>query len=238
MEYSSKKKCFVLMPFEVKYVEIYSEVYKSVCESNGVSCWRVDEISRPGSITKDIVDGILDADLIIADLTSRNPNVFYELGIAHSTGNKTIMTSQNKGDVPFDISNYRIIFYEQSILGSKKLFRDLDHAIKELLKSLLNTNNPVQEVLSNRSIIGLRKRIPIMSVISPKRTYNQIRQLIIKENIQYVDELKRLNLEGIKRKYKMGPIIMGTLVRVMLDNDAYDDLSELQKFILKYNLDT
>ena len=83
-----RKNCFVLMPFEPKYREVYDEVYKPVCSANDLDCWRVDEISRPGSITRDIVEGIIDAEVVIADLTSQNPNVFYELGIAHSVGNK------------------------------------------------------------------------------------------------------------------------------------------------------
>ena len=91
---SNSKNCFVIMPFAQNYLEVYEEVYKPVCKENGIDCWRVDEISRPGSITKDIIEGIIEADIIIADLTSKNPNVFYELGIAHSVGNKTIMTAQ------------------------------------------------------------------------------------------------------------------------------------------------
>lgn len=79
MKATSQKKCFVLMPFKERLKEIYTEVYKPVCSENGIECWRVDEIARPGSITRDIVEGILDADIIIADLTTRNPNVFYGL---------------------------------------------------------------------------------------------------------------------------------------------------------------
>ena len=79
------------------------------------------------------MDGIIDADIIIADLTSKNPNVFYELGIAHSIGNKTVMTCQKEEKLPFDIANYRVIFYEQSIQGVKELAISLDKSIKELI---------------------------------------------------------------------------------------------------------
>ncbi len=140
---SDKKNCFVIMPFADEYKEVYEEVYKPVCEANEIECWRVDEISRPGSITRDIIEGIIDADIIIADLTSKNPNVFYELGIAHSVGNKTIMTAQSTDDIPFDIGNYRVIVYEQSISGSKKFYAQLQNAIQDLLKALDQTNNPM-----------------------------------------------------------------------------------------------
>lgn len=128
------RTCFVIMPFDTKYKEIYDEVYKPICDNNTINCYRVDEISKPGSITKDIVDGIIDADLIIADLTDKNPNVFYELGIAHSTGSKTIMTCQKSEKLPFDISNYRVIFYEQSINGAKQLKNYWLHLIKLIIQ--------------------------------------------------------------------------------------------------------
>jgi hypothetical protein len=147
-----KNKCFVLMPFDKKFKEVYLEVYQPVCQANNIVCWRVDEINRPGSITRDIIEGILDADIVIADLTTKNANVFYELGIAHTVGNKTIMTSQSIGDVPFDIGNFRVILYEQTIAGSKELYKKLDLAIKELLKALDRTNNPFQDVVSSRSL--------------------------------------------------------------------------------------
>lgn len=84
------RTCLVLMPFATEYEEIYKLVYKKACEELQIICYRIDEISRPGSITKDIVDGIIDADIIIADLTDNNPNVFYELGIANSIGKKPL----------------------------------------------------------------------------------------------------------------------------------------------------
>ena len=128
-----QKQCFVLMPFTQRLYEVYTDVYKMVCEQNELRSWRVDEISRPGSISRDIVEGILDADVVIADLTGRNLNVFYELGIAHATGNKTIMTCQSLEDVPFDIQSYRVIIYEHSLRGCEQLRSDLDRAVKEVV---------------------------------------------------------------------------------------------------------
>ena len=235
---SKKRKAFTLMPFADQFLEVYQEVYKPVCEDNDVECWRVDEISRPGSITRDIVEGILDADIVIADLTTRNPNVFYELGIAHTVGNKTIMTSQHKADVPFDIANYRIVFYEQSIKGSKKLYSELDSAIKELLKSFEQTNNPVQEVFTNRSVVGVRKRAPIFKEVSAERLNQKVRDVLSGENLLYADQLKELDLEGIKKKYGLGQKTLSQFIRIILKYDAYDDIEFLNNFILKYKLNT
>lgn len=143
------------MPFAQRYAEVYAEVYKPACANNDLDCWRVDEIARPGSITRDIVEGIVDAEVIIADLTGQNPNVFYELEISHAVGNKTIMTTQSLADVPFDVRSYRVLVYEQTLTGCRKLGKDLDQALKELLVAMDRTSNPVQEVVSARSSIGL-----------------------------------------------------------------------------------
>lgn len=226
------------MPFKEEMREVYEQIYKSVCHLNDLECWRVDEISTPGSITKDIVVGIIEADIIIADLTHKNPNVFYELGIAHSSGNKTLMTSQHKSDVPFDIANYRIIFYEQTISGSKEFLSKLDAAIKEMLKSLDQTNNPVQEVLSNRSMIGAKKNVPLIKVLNYGTLPSRVRKMIEEEGVIYAEEMKELNLEELKVKHRLGRDSLGALVAALLKYDLYHDIKQLNDLASKYRLDT
>lgn len=224
------------MPFAEKYKEVYEQVYKPVCEANNLRCWRVDEIAGPGSITNDIVEGIIDADVVLADLTSMNPNVFYELGIAHTVGNKTIMTSQSREDVPFDIANFRIIFYEQSISGSKKLVSALDSAIKELLKALDRTNNPVQSVLNNRAAFHLNRRIPLFKVVDFSRLSPAIKKLIEEESIIYLDELRELNLDEIADREGFGKDSLAQLAFIVQKFDLYDDVVLFQQFLRRRNV--
>jgi hypothetical protein len=231
-----KKSCFVLMPFAEKYREVYEQVYKPVCEANNLRCWRVDEIARPGSITNDIVEGIIDADVVLADLTSKNPNVFYELGIAHTVGNKTIMTSQNREDVPFDIASFRIIFYEQSISGSKKLATALDTAIKELLKALDRTNNPVQSVLSNRAAFHFNRRVPLFKVVDFSRFSPALKKLIDEQSIVYLDELGELNLDDIAEREGFGRDSLAQLAFIIQKFDLYDDVVQFQQFLRRRNV--
>src|ERR1044072_4763865 len=185
MATAPEKKCFVLMPFQDKLKEIYSEVYVPVCTSNNIHCWRVDEIARPGSITRDIIEGILDADIIIADLTTRNANVFYELGIAHATSNKTIMTAQTTNDVPFDIASYRLIFYNHTLNGCKELSRKLDLAIKELIAALDRTNNPFQEVLATRGGSRIKQKPPLIKLVNYPNLTKPLRDYLQERGIMY-----------------------------------------------------
>lgn len=204
MNMVGRKRCFVLMPFREKLKEIYTEVYKPTCQKNNIDCWRVDEISRPGSITRDIIEGILDSDIIIADLTTKNSNVFYELGIAHSSGNKTIMTAQSRGDVPFDIASYRVIFYEHTLNGCKKLTEKLDMAIKELLVALDRTNNPFQEILAARGGLRIKGKTPLIKAIPWDAVSIQLRRVFLDEGIIYLEDIKTLNLEDLMQKEGFG----------------------------------
>lgn len=233
---STRKIAFVLMPFADSFREVYSEVYKPTCEANDLDCWRVDELARPGSITRDIVEGILDADLIIADLTSRNPNVFYELGIAHTIDNKTIMTAQALTDVPFDLQSYRVILYEQSIAGSKKLSSDLDTAIKELLQALDRTNNPVQDAASRRAAFGRKGKTPLIKAIELSDFTKAVQDFLREKGIMSVEDLPRIDLEAMYATPGIGKDSIAKFVSELLHSDLYPDGQQLQDFVLRHRL--
>lgn len=233
-----KKNCFVLMPFNPKYREVYAEVYKPVCAANDLDCWRVDEISRPGSITRDIVEGIIDAEVIIADLTGQNPNVFYELGIAHSVGNKTIMTAQVIADVPFDVRSYRVLVYEQNIMGSRKLAEDLDKAIKELLAALDRTSNPVQEAVSSRSSMGLKRKTPLVKYVDVPSLPKQMRDWLSANKIVHAEDVAGIDLHALAETQGIGRDSLGRFMRQIIEHDLYPDAQILNDVMLKYRVST
>lgn len=235
---TTRKRCFVLMPFAPKFREVYSEVYKPVCAANDLDCWRVDEIARPGSITRDIVEGIIDAEVVIADLTSQNPNVFYELGIAHSVGNKTIMTAQSLDDVPFDIRSYRVVLYKQTIAGSRQLAADLDRAIKELLTAFERTSNPVQEAVSSRSPIGSRKRTPLVKYVDVSGLPKPMRDWLAANNIVYAEDVAAIDLVQLAETPGLGQESLGQFLRQVLKHDLYPDAAAINNVMLQYRIST
>jgi len=234
---AESKKCFVLMPFTDALKEIYTDVYAPTCARHDLKCWRVDEISGPGSITRDIIEGILDADIIIADLTNQNPNVFYELGIAHATGNKTIMTAQTMAHVPFDIANYRVLVYEHTLKGCKKLESDLDNTIKELLSALDLTNNPFQEVASLRSSMRVKQRVPIAKYVDLSRVSSRILDFMRTKNIRYKEDFTPLLLEEFAAVPGVGRTYLSQLCTILMQNDLFEDVVFLNDFVLKHRLD-
>ena len=105
-------ECFVVMPFCEPFEQIYRDVIRPVCQELDISCGHVGEIFGPGRIINDVYALIAQSRVVIAELTGRNPNVFYELGIAHAQAKPVIQLSQEMDDVPFDVRDLRTIVYD------------------------------------------------------------------------------------------------------------------------------
>lgn len=135
MNTTPKKFCFVLMPFEKEFDDIYQLGIKQSCIDAGAYCERVDEQIYHESILERIYNQISKADIVIADMTSRNPNVFYEVGYAHALGKTTILLTQNASDIPFDLKHYPHIIYDNKIL---KLKDDLTSRVKWCIENEQN----------------------------------------------------------------------------------------------------
>jgi hypothetical protein len=124
---------FVLMPFSEELKPIYDDHIKSVAENLGVTVKRADNFFTVHDIMKDIWNGIYNAKVVIADCTNRNPNVFYEIGIAHTVGKPVILITQNPDDVPFDLRNIRYIRYQYTPREMKNFERTLERTVKHTL---------------------------------------------------------------------------------------------------------
>jgi hypothetical protein len=128
---TKKPKVFVVMQFGDKYDRLYSETIRPVCRNGGYAAHRADDSRRPGIVMEDIIREIIQSDVVIAEITPRNGNVFYELGHAHALGKPTILIFQGK-KIPFDIRARRIMFYRMTGAGIKKLRGDLKIALESV----------------------------------------------------------------------------------------------------------
>ncbi len=108
-----KPFCFVLMPFSEDFDDVYRIGIKEACDKAGAYCERVDEQIFSERILDRVYNQIAKADLVVADMTGRNPNVFYEVGYAHALGKLTILLTQNADDIPFDLKHFPHIIYER-----------------------------------------------------------------------------------------------------------------------------
>jgi hypothetical protein len=126
--------CFVLMPMRDEFIELYEELVKPTVDKAGLMCEYAGDILGPGIIMEDIWDRVERARLVIADLTGRNPNVFYEVGYAHALDrHKVILLSQDVEDVPFDLHGFRCIRYRLGPRGQKELGEKLTRTVQAVL---------------------------------------------------------------------------------------------------------
>jgi hypothetical protein len=105
--------CFVVMPFAGVVGSYYQHIYEPAIRKAGLRPIRADtDIFGTGKIMDQIWSGINAAKVLVAELTSRNPNVFYELGLAHALQKPVVLVSSNGDDVPFDLKHIRVIYYD------------------------------------------------------------------------------------------------------------------------------
>ena len=100
-----------------------------------MECNRADNVWKNNAIIQDVVSLIDESRIVICDCTGKNPNVFYEMGIAHTLGREVIVITQNKDDVPFDIRHLRYIHYTTNSEGRSKLTQDLQNRIQTILSN-------------------------------------------------------------------------------------------------------
>ena len=125
--------CFVLMPFDKTFGQVYKEAIKPAVRGVGLKCRRADDIFGVRPIVQDIWEYINRAKVVVADLTDRNPNVFYEVGLSHALAKKVVLLTQKPQDVPFDIKHIRYVLYKNDASGRGKLLKALSKTIRGLV---------------------------------------------------------------------------------------------------------
>lgn len=122
---------FVLMPFDSSFEDIYKYGIKTPIEQLGVRCERVDEIQYVGGVLDQVFKCIDQARFVVADMTGRNPNVFYEVGYCHAIKKDVILCTQSVDDLPFDLRGYNHIVYQGKI-------KVLEEAIRKRVLGLID----------------------------------------------------------------------------------------------------
>jgi len=131
-----KAVCFVMSPFGGWYDRYHDEIYCEAIKAAGLTPRRADDLYRPTAIVQDIWDLVKEAKVMLADLTDKNPNVMYELGLAHALAKPVVLVAQAIGDVPFDLRAMRVIVYDVAAPDWASVLRDqIAKALEETLKN-------------------------------------------------------------------------------------------------------
>lgn len=164
----TKPKAFVfaLMPFAESFGDIYEVGIKQACKDAGAYCERVDEQIFEESILERVYNQIAKADVIVAEMTGRNPNVFYEVGYAHALNKRVILLTHDAEDIPFDLKHYPHIVHGGKIaLLKRKLeprirwcienpklpLAKVDWRLDLFVNDVLVQNNPQIDAIGNVS---------------------------------------------------------------------------------------
>jgi hypothetical protein len=131
------------MPFGGWFDQYYERIYRPAVETAGLECRRADDLYRPSTIVSDIWTYTKHAKVILADLTEKNPNVLYELGLAHALAKPVVIVTASMDDIPFDLRALRIIQYDRKLPDwGEILRRAITLSIEEVLSSPLRAVLP------------------------------------------------------------------------------------------------
>lgn len=200
----AKKQCFVIAPIgetdsdtRKRSDQILKHVISPAVESCGYKATRADQISEPGMITSQVIQRIVDDPLVIADLTERNPNVFYELAIRHVIRKPLVQIIKKGEQIPFDVAGTRTIHVDHHDLDSVEQSKkeiiaqvqslEADSSIQETpisvsldLQLLRQSDNPEQRSLADvlsvitelrSSVSGLEKKLDNPESIIPREYF-------------------------------------------------------------------
>lgn len=198
------KRCFVIMPFSETtekhtasyWDNFFSKFVKLSIEGLGYSCSRSK--AQPSNIIKDILKELVDADLVLAVLTDLNANVWYELGIRHALRKGTIMVIEGGQKLPFDISQYGVIKYEDTISGTS----DFEEKLRSFIQKIevdQPADSPAIEFLGDQTLNEYQKRIEDME-IHYRSKLDKIVQLL--QNLQKDYEITEPSKEKKQKLFK------------------------------------
>lgn len=224
------KRCFVISPIGDTGTDIrknadqlYQHIIKPVCEKCGFAAQRVDEFNTPDSITQEILEALNDYDLVIADLTGHNPNVFFEIGYRARSQKPIIHLKRKDEIIPFDVSTIHTFEYDLTDLDMVTATKDrLEQVIKNFkydeAKESKKANNNFENNIIVASLNDIQYKIDVLTEEIKRKENETIKTVIETFNAQK-SEPESLGTEMMK-------ILMPELIRNPNAADALLKLSE------------
>ncbi|HEJ7432715.1 TPA: hypothetical protein ACKETJ_001477 [Staphylococcus aureus] len=206
------KKCFIACPIGTDDSKVrrnsdflLQSIIKPALESD-FEIQRSDLISSTNKITDEIIDGLTNSELVIVDLSTHNPNVFYELGYRHALERPTITMINKDENIPFDVSAYRTIYYSELYADVVNAKDQLKETIKTFTDNDFNFENPVNKYnnidneygVLNRHLLDIKSDLSELKEFLPSVTKqdpdipadSMVRMMELA--VQYPDQFERL----------------------------------------------
>lgn len=176
---NTPKTCFIIMPIsnhpdyeDGHFKRVYDYLIKPACEKAGYEPMRADDEIKTDHITLTILKQIVNADMAICDMSTRNPNVFYELGMRQAFNKKTVLIKDNSTAIPFDIQDLRTLTYDKNLR-----IDNVNKSIEEIAKAIQETDSmKPDEINSMIQLLGIKE-----AKLSTTHEMNQDTSLIMRE---------------------------------------------------------
>lgn len=229
------------MPFDNETANaVYEHCTKPICKEFNLEIERADDIFTPNPILDDIISAIERATVIIADISGKNPNVFYEIGMAHILKRKqTIMITQDefKG-IPFDISHFRIVQYKNTIPGKTAYEKQLRETLKNILldykliykddfETLINFLSLDEQITILYSLMALAKSPKPLHVQEPLHVEGNYRKAQSALIVRTKDALSAFIDSGFAE-------VSGDLIILTDKGKAFVEILEEKGFVLDF----
>ena len=227
------KRCFVISPIGNPGTDIrknadqlYQHIIKPVCEKCGFAAQRVDEFNTSGSITQEILDALNEYDLVIADLTGNNPNVFFEIGYRTKSQKPIIHLKRKEEKLPFDVSAIRTFDYDLTDLDMVTATKErLEKVIKNFKYDEVKDNKKNSNSFENNMIVAslndIQYKIDVLAEEIRKKENETLKTVIETFNAQNAQKSEPVSLE-----MEMMKILMPELIKNPNAADALLKLSD------------
>ena len=136
---------FVIMPYQPPFQGVYDDLIRAALTNAGFEVTRAAEVTTSAAIMSTVIRGIKESCVIVADLTDGNPNVYYEMGIAHALHKPVIYLAQSIDELPFDIKAYRVIHYTRDYAMMKTAEKELTEVAKGVFDGSTLFGNPFSD---------------------------------------------------------------------------------------------
>ncbi|ENP8324423.1 hypothetical protein ACSTD2_20485 [Vibrio vulnificus] len=201
------KSCFVIMPISTQpgyeadhFSLVYEDIIKPAIEAASMVAVRADETVNTNLIQLDILRKVIESDIAICDMSSKNPNVFYELGVRQAFDKPTVLLIDDHTAAPFDVSSLRYVTYSKS-MG----YREVKIAVEKLTRALIETYEKREDKSEINSLIRLMEltspaQLNQVDLTDEDRTSIQISELtaavhkVQSTQVQVLNELERQKL--------------------------------------------
>jgi hypothetical protein len=227
-----KEQCFVIMPIsdqgdypEGHFDKIYNQIFKPAIEEAGYEAYRVDENKICDSIMKKIFDALYRCPMAVCDLSNRNPNVLYELGIRQAYDKPVVLVQDDKTDKIFDISGINTVYYK-----SNRLYENILDARKKITEAIMSTKDGKEN-----SIIKIWQAMAA-DISYDAMTREDKLEIMIRSMMNDIQELKmdkRNNIENYETYFN----IMGDERNLKKSNIVDSIFIELQPGITKKEIE-